>query len=421
MDNEPQRQSPKPNFQPSSRPPYPDAEPASSPQAQPENDMWQSPRPATTELPAEEDRQFIPPNAAMPPQKKSKKKLVAIIIAVVVVLLGAGAALAYNFWFQNPDRVVTDGVMNALRAKTMTFEGVYEGGGETKGRLTLNGKLSDKGTGSVDASLKFSSKDPTTTTEISIDGAGVLDDKGDLYLKVKNFDDVINQQIGTDETSPERKKVLDDFTAKINDKWIKLSSDGLRQFSEGMAKSQKCLQDSVKKIQEDNKLSSELVSLYEKHRFVTVKEKLGSKDGSLGYLLESNNAAAKEFAKGFKETQAYKDMHACDESFTVDENTFTTEANNDEETRAELWIERWSHQITKFSVDSTNKKTSEKNTFILEPVFNQPVTIETPKDAMSTEELETIFNEFQTGLIGQMEAEAMMMEAEDSPLNTPSV
>lgn len=419
MDNEPRNQLPKNNPESGYQPPYPDAEPASAPQ--PSDDMWESPKPATAPMPMEEDRPFIPPGATIPPQKKSKKKLVAIIIAVIVVLLGGGAALAYNFWFQHPDRVVTDGVMNALRAKTMTFEGVYEGGGDTKGKLTLSGKLSDRGTGSLDASLKFSSKDAATTTEISIDGAGVLDDKGDLYLKVKNFDDVINQQIGTSETSPERKKVLDDFTAKVNDKWIKLSSDGLRQFSEGMAKSQKCLQDSIKKVQEDNKLSDELVSLYEKHRFVTVKEKLGSKDGSLGYLLESNNAAAKEFAKGFKETQTYKDMHACDESFTVDEETFTTETNNDEETRAELWIDRWSHQITKFSVDSTNKKTSEKNTFVLEPTFNQPVTIETPKDAMSTKELETIFNEFQTGLIGQMESEAMMMEAEDSPLNTPSV
>jgi len=419
MDNEPQNQLPKNNQGQGYQPPYPDAEPASTPvqDAQATPGPQPSPRPLTSE----DDRPFIPPTASMPPQKKSKKKLIAIIVAAVVVVFGAGAALAYNFWFQHPDKVVTDSVMNALRAKTVTFDGTFEGGGDTKGKLTFSGKLSDKGTGSLDASLMFSSKDAEKTTEIRIDGAGVMDDKGDLYLKVKNIDDVINQQIGTDETSPERKQVLDTFTTKVNDKWIKLSSDGLRQFSESMAKSQKCLQDNVKKLQEDNKIASELTALYEKHRFITVKEKLGSKDGSLGYLLESNNAAAKEFAKGFKDTQIYKDMHACDESFAVEEDSFTSEASNDEETRVELWVERWSHQITKFSVDSTNKKTSEKNTMVLKPVFNKPVTVETPKDAMTTEELEAAFTEFQAGLMGQLESEAMMMEAEDTPLDTPSV
>jgi len=58
---------------------------------------------------------------------------------------------------------------------------------------------------------------------------------------------------------------------------------------------------------------------------------------------------------------------------------------------------------------------------VLKPVFNKPVTVETPKDAMTTEELEAAFTEFQAGLMGQLESEAMMMEAEDTPLDTPSV
>lgn len=421
MNNEPQNQPPKNNPEPGYQPPYPDAEPASTPDQSADDTRWQAPQPRTTELPPEADRPFIPPNATLAPQKKSKKKLIAIIIAVVLVVLGGGAALAYNLWYQNAEKVVTDGVMNALRSKTVTFAGTFESGGETKGKMTLNGKLSDKGTGSLDVSLMFKANEGETSTDIRLDGAGVLDDKGDLYLKVKNISDVFNQQIGTEDTSPERKKVLDDFTGKINDKWIKLSSDGLRQFSESMAKSQKCLQDGMKKLQEDNKLSSELSSLYDKHSFITVKEELGSKDGSLGYLLTTDNNAAKEFAKGFKETQIYKDLHACDESFAVKDDSFTSEENTDEETRVELWVERWSHQITKFSVDSTNKKTSEKNTAVINPVFNQPVTIETPQNAMSTEELEAAFTEFQMSLMSQMESEASLFEAEDMPLDTPSV
>lgn len=351
----------------------------------------QTPAPSVTPEPSQPDMA-----AQMPPQptpQKGKKGLIAIIIAAALVVLGGGGALAYNLWYQNPDKVVSDSLMNALQAKSLTYKAtVNYDSKDTPGSMTINGTYKT-GTGSVDADMTVTSQGD----EYKISGSGLFDDKGDLYLKVKNLDTIIDQLAGSQKSDATIKKIFDEFTDKINDKWIKISSDGLKDFSDSLAKQQKCVQDTFKKIQEDQNLSSELTDLYKQHKFLVVKDELGSKDGSLGYVIESDDKAATEFAKGLKETQAYKSLHDCDDNFTINEEDLKPEEKDSdtENTRVELWVSRWNHEITKLNITGEDSKDSSKTSIVFEPKFNQPVNVTAPKDSISTEEVSEAFQELQ--------------------------
>lgn len=403
--NQPQSSNDNPGDQPSvAESPSQDSAPMDSP----------TPAPVATPL---DSSHMIPEHT---PLQNKRKKLLVIIAAVLATILVGSAVLAYNFWYQNPDKVVGDAMMNVLKARNMTFSGLVETDGETTGKVRLSGAFTDTGTGQLDVSLEFKSEGSTTAGQVfKVEGAGVMDDKGDLYFKVKNFDEVINQQMGTEGATPERKKLLDDFVAKVNDKWVKISSDTLRTISDSAAKTQECIQQAVKTMKEDSSLSSEVSDLYKKHTFIEVKEKLGSQGNSLGYVLEGNEATAKEFVAGLKETKVYKTLSECDKTFTIDEKDLTASSESSDNTRVELWVDRWSHQVTKFTVDSTDKQTSEKSRFIFQPKFNQDVSIETPKDSISPETVMNAFTEFQMEVMKLEYGDPM--QASDAPLLTPSV
>lgn len=328
------------------------------------------------------------------PVKKTKKKwLVAGVIAAILVVLAGGSALAYKFWYQNPEKVVTDGLVNAMAAETMKFKLTGDMKSSTPGTIMITGALKS-GAFSADADMKMK----VSGTDVELKGSGLMDEKGDLYLKISNLNTLVDKALGQNKAQlpAQMSSAIYGFVTKVNDKWVKISSDDLKTFSESMAKQQSCMSGTFKKLREDKAMKTEVSDLYKKHKFITVSKELGSKDGSLGYELSSNDNQAKEFTKGLKDTQFYKSLHDCDKNFTIDENDAkdSTSSNN---TKVQVWISRWSHDITKVTAEV--KDEAAPGTITFEPTFGEPVTIETPNESMSVKELTQEITNFQKAVM----------------------
>ena len=318
------------------------------------------------------------------PQPKKKSIILGLIVAGVLIALGAAGVLTYNFWYQSPEKVITDGIVNAIKAKSVVYSGSLLISGDQEVKIEVSGR--GKGTtNDLAAKLTFKQDEKTVT----VDGAAIIDSKGDLYFKVKNIDMLVKNYSAA-LGDPQVQKLVDNLVAKVNDKWIKVSGDDLKSFSKDTAKGQSCLNEAVAKLESDDTITSELADTYKKHTFITINKSLGSKDGSLGYQLSSDMGVAKAFVKDLKATHVYKTLQSCDSSFKLDEEDMFKDATdcNKKDARVELWVSLWSHQITKLSLEETKDKN--KATIVLEPKFNETVSeTKAPEGATSLTQLKS--------------------------------
>lgn len=358
-------------------------EPAATPQA--------TPTPATaTYLDSPQQQSPEPPLFA--PKKKRKGLIIGIIIAAVLVVLGGAGAFAYTFWYQNPEKVVTDSIVNLIKADTVKYTGTATISGDMKLKVELNG-TSMLSASDVNAKVAFSLQDHDYTLE----GSARFDKKGDAYIKLKNLDAFVksyykNQEI-TEDTS-----LFDKVIAKVDNKWIKVSFNDLADLDEELSKKQKCVSDALNKFQNDEKAIDEIAKVYEKNKFITIKQDLGSKDWSLGYTIDSDTSKSRAFMKALRDTTVYKTLHDCDSSIAIDDEQIeqAAPANDEYNEHVELWVNQWTHNITKFQATSTQKDSDSKSDFAINPVFNEKADIETPKDAITLKQLQDDIQELMT-------------------------
>jgi hypothetical protein len=310
-------------------------------------------------------------------QKPRRKWLLPVVVAAVLVVLGGSSALAYKFWYQNPEKVISDGLMHAIEAKSMTYEVTAERKDASMAVKVVLAGVSNDGANSIDANVEVTSEGKTHAFK----GSAVVDKKSNIYIKVADVDTLLAEFTAT--MPPAVRQEVDAFIKKINDQWIVISNDKLKSFSESYAKSQECLQKVSDKIQNDRTYSNELVDLYKKHPFLKITKELGSKDGSLGYEVQGDGSVGRAFGEGLKNTKTYKLMHDCDNSFTIDVGSKNA---NEKPMIAQVWVSRWSHEITKITANEKNEDGS-TTTAGIEPIFNKAPEVKAPTNAKSVEEL----------------------------------
>lgn len=326
---------------------------------------------------------------AMPPAKKSKKKLIIIgsIVAGALLILSGGSALAYSVWYQNPEKVVTDSLMNALTARTVQSTGSLEvKNSEYEIKVTFDGKTADK---NAELAVKV---DYTVGSKVfKLDGGGHFSADGDLYVKVNNVDTIISALTGE---AAGGSTAFDDISSKVEGRWIKITSEDVGEFSEEYKKTQVCIEDVTKQVTSDKKLGREVVDLYKNNNFILIKESLGSRTinntGSLGYVIDVDTKKIKTFATGLESTELGKKLKDCDD--TIDFKGFADSFDADEtgtkenEGVVELWVSRFGHELTEAKANGASDGTDIKVVFT--PIFNKDLTIKTPSDAMTVESLQ---------------------------------
>lgn len=380
----------------------PVAEPVVSETTPPLNDI--SPLgTAISHEPASDQYIAVGPDPVVKP--KRRKWLVGLIVIGVLALLSAGAALAYNLWYQNPDKVLSDAVLHAVKAKSLTYNGSLEMNFDSA-KLTVDFDGNNPTIMSGQTNLRASVTSEGQTYKL--DGSSLVDKDGTLYFKVTNLRslmDSVMRQSGATTTS------FDGLIAKVDNKWVKVTADDIKQVSPGTASTRTCVTSAITKLGDDQVEQKELSDLYKKHKFIIVDKKLGSAmiadQGSLGYSLRTDTTVAKQFVEGLNDTSLAMQLKACDKSFKFDANSLVQDASGAKTNETmQVWVSRWSHDITRVSLDSTDAS-KQKTTVWAEPHFNNATPIATPTDALTIKQLQA---DIQTAFSGLMMGEGLAAE-----------
>lgn len=341
-----------------------------------QTNQLQSPSDSPSPMPHFASQQPIEPAT---PKRKKKGLWIGIIAAIIVVLLAAGTVAGYFLWYQNPEKVVTDGLMNAIKAKSTTYTGVVmaESDKDNSFRLELSGK-NKFSTGEVNAKATIVYRGE----EMVLEGDAKVVDTGDLYVRFHNIEQLVGKLPLAEEGS-KLEQMINAFVSKVSGQWVKISAEDLKQFNQTAGDAQQCMTDVYKRVEADNTMMSEVADLYRNNQFVLVAESLGSQDGSMGYRLELDEVKLRDFTNALNDTELYRQLRECDENVEAAKDVEI----NDDDIRTELWVSQWSHEITKLRITPIEKP--EKGDYSLEllPNFNQDFTITPPESSLSLEEL----------------------------------
>ncbi len=330
------------------------------------------------------------------PQKSKKPLIVGIIVTAILIVLLGGGSLVYGLWYQNPDKVVSDALMNALAAKSSTYVGTMNiNNSDTKTVLSLTAKQTGK-TGSIDTTVSTTAAGKT----YSLDGSALVDSTGDMYVKVDklaalaaDFKDQINVFVDATQAS-----AIDQLVTKIDGNWVKVSATDLKDLSGATATAKTCASDALNQLQSDKTVMSEVTNLYKQHPFITIGKNLGVKDGSNGYVITNNQTAFKDFLESLKTTKIYATLHGCDSTFTINTASITTATASDtQNSTVELWVNSWSHQITKLNFNDTASDGT-TTAMTITPTYNQPVQITAPQSSTTVSQLQSDITAITTGL-----------------------
>lgn len=323
-----------------------------------------------------------------PTPKKSKKGLIAILIAVVLVaILGGGAFAAYKLWYQNPQKVMSDAVTNAIKARTIRYTGNmtadFSGG---KIALDLSGAQASLTSGDLDVKATITYQGQN----YKVNGSAMIDKDGTLFVKLSNLHEIfqtIMKQYGADTTT------FDAFITKVDDRWIKITPDDFNNLDKTTNTTKQCVTNALKKLNTDKSVRQEIANTYKEHPFINIDNNLGSQtiDGqdSMGYTITSDKAKEKDFTTAFNNTQFAKDLQKCDKNNSFNSSDFNTSPSKGTTSTTQVWVSRWGHEFTRLKVDSTTG--GNKASLTLNPVFNMAVSIETPKDSLTVKEVQDEF------------------------------
>lgn len=340
-----------------------------------------------------------PPDPIVNPEKpkwfKQKKFIIGIAVAVILVLIGGGSVFAYTT-YQSPKKVLTDAVVNAFTSKTVMLTGdMSVESKDLKVSVTISSKFAEA-TGSVDAKLKVTANGK----DYSINGSGLVDKNGDLYFKVEKLAGIVAElksTLGISQFSSQS-EAIDKLVAKIDGTWIKVSSDDLKTYSEESAASKTCINDTIKKFKGDKAALTEVTDLYTKNPFILIDKELGQEKGSFGYQLKGSSKNLKTFLVGLNETKFYKALVDCDESFKIDTSDISTTDEIDKNSTFKIWVDVWSHQITKIEANDTTDGTTTKLTIL--PKFNQSVSVTAPATSITLTELQEYIQDLAASMYG---------------------
>ncbi len=374
------------------------SEPSIPEPLQPQPDIEPETRSQTTQ-PTETQFEGVPPvqpqsigqPAPQPePKKKSKRLLVAGLLAGALLILGGGSVLAYTAWYQNPDKVVHDAIINLIQAKSMATTGAitYEDEG-IKIDLTLDSKSSGN---NGDVNLKAGISIDTDAMKQNFEASGFarfIDDT--IYFRLEGVKDIADKMSGDSSISGYAAAIIE----KIDNRWISVKASDYENAYGDVSKQQECYTKLIDKLQSDKDMKNEIVDLYTNHRMVAIVDKLDSKKVnntiSLGYQIEIDQDAAVQFIRSLENTTFGTEMKDCDENVNLNEiaDTFETTVETDDTEYTptiELWVSRFGHEVTEFSIHG-NTSDSGHLYIALQPTFNGEYSVEVPPDSSSFQEV----------------------------------
>ncbi|MDR0591290.1 MAG: hypothetical protein LBG75_01895 [Candidatus Nomurabacteria bacterium] len=353
-------------------------------------------------------------NGTKPAGKKKLKKslIIGIVVAAVLVIGTTAAVLGYFLWYQNPEKVVFDSITNAIKAKSIKATGELKlkvnDNSDSAGIKSATLTLIEKGNiASYDVGAKLTVDIANHDKPLNLEGGAIMTEGGDIYLRVSGVKKVIDSYLENMKTEADVSTYeaiyasVKSIVEMVDGQWWKISAAELSEQNKDYGEAQKCVTGVAKKLESDDSMRGELADLYGKNRFIVIKESLGEKDGNLGYKVDGDGKAAKKFVKGLKNTKVYKELHDCNDSFTIDESSLGDDSNSnsdDVKVSTELWISKFGHELVEVKASVSDDGT--RVTGSLKPVFNKSSEVKAPSGSKSIKELIEAVQKLVTGATG---------------------
>ena len=371
--------------------------------------------------------------------KRGKKMIIGGVIAAVLVLFGAGSALGYNLWYQNPQKVLGDAIANAMTAKSINVDSTIRF--ETKPYTpTVNdspfeGASAPASDGSVssfnvkaDANYEIAQVDVEYTgddkdTAAKVSGSAILDYKSsDYYVKVNNIVKLVEQFLGSAEQTP---AAITSIIEKISGNWVKITDKDIGNLTGETSNDavSSCVQKVVEEVNTNDSYRNELANLYMKYPILVVSKHLGSKDGMLGYEIEPSIENTNQFIAGFNSSKFYSDVKKCDDSIKdIQPNETTASESDGTDATVSVWVTRWTHELKEVTTSSDNAYSKSSSDTAVN--FNQPLQATIPTSSIDLEtlmgDIEKAQNELSAGFMGEGEFGAGTMSSAMSASLTAS-
>ena len=338
---------------------------------------------------------------SMQPKKKKTGLIIGIVLGVIALIAIISAVLVYFLWWQNPEKMVTDAVSNAIMAKKMTADGKVVIDVRDQGKIELNVKTateSGKSKANIDAKLNIKGVEKN----IPLKGDVVLDSDGTIYVKINNFKDlygtlleiVMESSSGGNLSRSQIETYRDQTLKKLNSEINKMNGTWMKVSPDEIGSKYKCGINALKKIQSDESARKELAQIYQKNSLFTIKDsKISDRNGGRGFELQGDNSKLSKFNDEFKKSSAGKALSKCGKSNSYK----SSESSSIDESSLKVWVDRSSHELKAVELKGNDKKASVEISFDIN--VNKSEEIKVPSSAESLKEfIEGFMEGYSSGL-----------------------
>ena len=337
----------------------------------------------------------------MRPKKKKTGSIIGVVLGAVVLISIVSAALVYFLWWQNPEKMVTDAMSNAVMSKKMTANGKVVVDMRDQGKIELNVKTAtDSGKSKVNIDAKLNIKG--VEKSIPLDGDMVLGDDGTIYVKINNFKDlyssllevVMESSSGGKMSRAQIEAYRDQTLKKLNSEINKMNGTWMKVSPDEIGDEYKCGIDALKKFQNDESARKELAQLYQKNSFFTIKDsKISDRNGGRGFELQGDNSKLSKFSDELKNSSAGKALGKCGKSNSYK----SSESSSIDTASLKVWVDRSSHELKALELKGDSKKVSVEISFDID--VNKSEEIKIPSSAESLKEfIEGFMSGYSSGL-----------------------
>lgn len=321
---------------------------------------------------------------------KSRKKLIVIIIAAVLAMLALGGGVAFAVWYTSPQKVLNDSLSNLMNTPPKSVNATAAVSVDDSDFKVTVASYSD-GSDNAQANVKFDVTSGGTAVNVNVDAIAAKN--GDVYIRINDAKKLVTQFF---QGSPEAAAMFQGVLTKVDTKWVKITAADLKKLTgEDKSPDSECVSKAMTAFQTDDAQKKEVTDLYVKNQFVTVKEQKADEviDGrnSFHYVLNADEAKAKSFGEGLKQTQVYKKVTDClGNSFKDDTSDAAKDTDDDTVSSVEIWIDKSTRQITKLGVAASSAK--EKGNGKIEAILGyQTKAITLPTETTSLDEIQQEF------------------------------
>ena len=311
---------------------------------------------ATVDTPATVSPTNAAPKNTIFPSKSSKKKWV-IIAAALVVLLGGGAAGA--LWWTSPQKAFDDATSSYDLPESAGVKGsmvVTPSGGPTV-TIDMNSKYAAMKS-NTDLAIKMNAG----AVNINLTGALATSDTKSVYFKINDVRKTVESFAGS--SAPMIDQNYGGLIDKIDGKWVEITEADMKDATKDSGTDLGCISETLGKITRDKSYLKDLYALYEKNKYISVKETLGSETingkDSHHYVLALDKSKMQSFDKAMQESRLAKELKKC---IGDEEAALPLSAESvDGVPKMEIWVDKWSHKLTKLVMTQDQEGTSVKLT-----------------------------------------------------------